>query len=107
LFAIFAIFGLSLFLILSGTLQHSFAQLLDGSTAVETDNLDIELPVTSRDEIGQLSHAFNHMVAELNETERVKDTFGQYTDPRIVSKLIASQGDQEPISERRPASIFF
>ena len=47
------------------------------------------------------------MVAELNEKERVKDTFGQYTDPRIVSKLIASQGDQEPISERRPASIFF
>jgi adenylate cyclase len=107
LFAASAIIGLSLFLILTGRLQRSFAQLLAGTNAVETGNLAIELPVTSKDEIGQLTHAFNHMVAELNEKERVKDTFGQYIDPRIVSKLIASQGDQESISERRPATIFF
>lgn len=107
LFAASAIIGLSLFLILTGRLQRSFAQLLAGTNAVETGNLAIELPVTSKDEIGQLTHAFNHMVVELNEKERVKDTFGQYIDPRIVSKLIASQGDQESISERRPATIFF
>jgi adenylate cyclase len=107
LFAVSAIIGLSLFLILTGRLQRSFVQLLDGTNAVETGNLDVELPVTSKDEIGQLAHAFNHMVAELNEKERVKDTFGQYIDPRIVSKLIASQGDQESISERRPATVFF
>lgn len=107
LFAVSAIIGLSLFLILTGRLQRSFVQLLDGTNAVETGNLDVELPVTSKDELGQLAHAFNHMVAELNEKERVKDTFGQYIDPRIVSKLIASQGDQESISERRPATVFF
>ena len=69
LFAISAIIGLSLFLILTGRLQRSFAQLLDGTYAVETGNLDIELPVTSKDEIGQLSHAFNHMVAQIKEKE--------------------------------------
>lgn len=87
LFLISAIIGLSLFLILTGRLQRSFAQLLDGTRAVEAGNLDTKLPITSKDEIGQLAHAFNHMVAELNEKERVKHTFGQYIDPRIVRSL--------------------
>jgi len=107
LFAASAIIGLSLFLVLTGRLQRAFAQLLDGTNKVKTGDLGVELPVTSKDEIGQLAHAFNHMVVELNEKERVKDTFGQYIDPRIVSKLIASQGDQESVSERRPATVFF
>lgn len=107
LFAASAIIGLSLFLLLTGRLQRSFAQLLDGTNAVKAGNLDIELPVASKDEIGQLAHAFNHMVGELNEKERVKHTFGQYIDPRIVSQLIATQGDEDAISERRPATIFF
>lgn len=107
LFIASAIIGLSLFLVLTGRLQRSFVQLLDGTNAVETGNLDIELPVTSKDEIGQLAHAFNHMVGELNEKERVKHTFGQYIDPRIVSQLIATQGDEDAISERRPATVFF
>jgi len=107
LFVVSATIGLSLFLILTGRLQRSFAQLLDGTKSVEAGDLDTKLSITSNDEIGQLGHAFNHMVAELNEKERVKHTFGQYIDPRIVSKLIASQGDQESISERRPATVFF
>jgi adenylate cyclase len=107
LFAASATIGLSLFLVLTGRLQRSFAQLLDGTNAVKTGDLAIELPVNSKDEIGQLAKAFNHMVIELNLKEQVKDTFGQYIDPRIVSRLIASHGDQESISERRPATIFF
>lgn len=107
LFAVATIFGLTLFLILTGRLQRAFAQLLDGTRAVETGDLDIELPVTSRDEIGQLTRAFNHMVGQLKEKERVKDTFGKYLDPRIVSRLIEVQGDNQSLSERRPATVFF
>lgn len=107
LFAASAIIGLTLFLILTGRMQRSFAKLLDGTNAVETGDLEIELPVTSKDEIGQLTNAFNHMVVQLNDKERVKDTFGKYIDPRIVTKLIENQGDQDAISERRPATVFF
>jgi len=107
LFAIATIFGLALFLILTGRLQRAFGQLLEGTRAVETGDLDIELPVRSRDEIGQLTRAFNHMVGQLKEKERVKDTFGKYLDPRIVSRLIEVQGDNATLSERRPATVFF
>lgn len=107
LFAVATIFSLTLFLILTGRLHRAFRELLDGTKAVETGAFDIELPVTSNDEIGQLTGAFNHMVGQLREKERVKDTFGKYLDPRIVTQLIEVQSENETLSERRPATVFF
>ncbi len=107
LFAFATVFGLTLFLILTSRMQRSFKQLLDGTKKVETGELDIELPVRSTDEIGRLAQAFNQMVVQLKEKERVKDTFGKYLDPRIVTQLIDVQGDNETLSERRPSTVFF
>lgn len=107
LFVIVTVVGLGLFLILTRRLQRSLADLLAGTREVETGRLDVAVPVTSRDEIGLLTQAFNNMVGQLKEKERVKDTFGKYLDPRIVSRLIEVQGDNPTLSERRPATLFF
>ena len=107
LFAVATIFGLGLFLALTHRIQRSLAELLTGTGQVETGRLDIALRVTSHDEIGRLTEAFNRMVGQLKEKERVKDTFGKYLDPRIVSRLMEVQGDSASLSERRPATLFF
>jgi adenylate cyclase len=107
LFAISTLFGLTLFIVLTSRLQRSFGQLLDGTKAVEMGELNIKLPVTSTDEIGQLTGAFNRMAGQLKEKEQIRDTFGKYLDPRIVTKLIEAQGGNETLSERRPATVFF
>jgi adenylate cyclase len=107
LFAFAAIVGLGFFLVLTHRLQRSLSELLVGTKEVETGRLDVALRVTSHDEIGRLTESFNHMVGQLKENERVKDTFGKYLDPRIVSRLIDVQGDSASLSERRPATLFF
>ena len=107
LFAFATVAGLGFFLLLTHRLHRSLAELLAGTKLVETGSLDMVLPETSRDEIGRLSEAFNNMVGQLKEKERVKDTFGKYIDPRIVSKLIEVQSDNASLSERRPATLFF
>ena len=107
LFGAATVIGLCLFLVLTHRLQRSLADLLAGTREVETGRLDVAVPVTSRDEIGRLAEAFNHMVGQLKEKERIKDTFGKYLDPRIVSLLIEVQGDNPSLSERRPATLFF
>ena len=107
LFAFATILGLGFFLLLTHRLQRSLGDLLAGTRQVETGRLDVALRVTSQDEIGKLTAAFNHMVAQLKEKERVKDTFGKYLDPRIVSRLIEAQGDSAALSERQPATLFF
>ena len=46
------------------------------------------MPVTSQDEIGHLTTAFNRMVEQLRHKERMRETFGKYVDPRVVEGLI-------------------
>jgi adenylate cyclase len=79
---------------------------LERTRAVEAGRLNGTLAVTSHDEIGHLTAAFNHMVEQLRLKERIRETFGRYVDPRIVEGLIsrpalASEG------ERRVMTMLF
>ena len=44
--------------------------------------------MTTSDEIGQLAGAFNRMVVQLRDNQRVRETFGKYIDPCVVEGLI-------------------
>ena len=107
LFCVAALFGLGLFAILTHRLDGAFQRLLQATHAVEAGQLSVELRVTSTDEIGQLTQSFNHMVIELQAKERIKDTFGKYMDPRIVSGLIGPSGAHAHPAERRIITVFF
>lgn len=63
-------------------------RLLEGTRAVEAGELDQVIAVTTRDEIGHLTAAFNRMVEQLRLKARILDTFGRYIDPRVVQGLI-------------------
>lgn len=101
-----AILGIALATIMTKALVRPVKRLVAGTRAIEAGTLDIEIPVTSSDEIGGLTTAFNHMVQELRSKARIRDTFGKYVDPRIVAGLIdrpelALEGD------RRTMTVFF
>jgi adenylate cyclase len=102
-----AVIGLGLFTLLGYRLHGAFRRLLDGTRRVEEGQLTVELPVTSRDEIGQLTGSFNRMIAELRSKERIKDTFGKFVDPRIVATLLGGQAAGQQAAERRAVTIFF
>ena len=101
-----ALSGLLFASLAASGLVRPIRRLLDGTQAVENGKLETELPVTTRDEIGMLTEAFNHMVLQLRVKERIKDTFGKYIDPRIVEELIRSDA---PVSkaEKRVVTVFF
>jgi adenylate cyclase len=107
LFCVAALFGFGLFAVLTHRLDSAFQRLLQATHAVEAGQLSVELRVTSTDEIGQLTQSFNRMVVELRAKERIKDTFGKYMDPRIVSGLIGPSGEPEHPAERRIITVFF
>jgi adenylate cyclase len=107
LFCVAALFGFGLFSILTHRLDGALRHLLHATHAVEAGQLSIELRVTSKDEIGQLAQSFNRMIIELRAKERIKDTFGKYMDPRIVSGLIGASGEHVDTAERRIITVFF
>lgn len=47
------------------------------------------IKVGSRDEIGQLVHSYNSMVAGLKERDHIRNTFGRYIDPEFAKRLMS------------------
>jgi adenylate cyclase len=82
------ILGLVFAALVSAGVTRPVRRLLEGAKAVEAGQLDQTLAVTSRDEIGHLTIAFNQMVEQLRLKERLRETFGKYVDPRVVEGLI-------------------
>jgi len=89
------------------SLVRPLRRLLGGTQAVQGGALDTELPVTSRDEVGQLTAAFNAMVRELRAKAQLRETFGRYVDPRIVEALIDRPEFLPGRGERRVMTVLF
>lgn len=102
-----AIVGFGLFAVLTHRLQQAFRRLLEGTHSVEAGQFAVELAVTSQDEIGQLTKAFNKMLGELRSKEQIKDTFGKFLDPRIVANLLGAAAKNGEAAERRAVTVFF
>jgi adenylate cyclase len=92
---------------MTANLVRRLRRLLKGALAVQEGSLDTELPVTSHDEIGDLTAAFNGMVRELRTKARVRETFGKYLDPRIVEDLIQRPELLSSKGERRVMTVSF
>jgi adenylate cyclase len=101
------ILGLIFSLFISTGITGPVRRLLEGTRAVEAGRLDGSIDVTTRDEIGQLTTAFNNMVEQLRHKERLRETFGRYVDPRVVEGLIDPQSLTASEGERRVMTVLF
>ena len=101
-----AIIGLLFAVLVSDGIARPVRRLLEGTRKVEAGHLDGSVSVVTRDEIGQLSAAFNRMVEKLRHNERIRETFGRYIDPQVVEGLI----DRPALAtsgERRVMTVMF
>jgi class 3 adenylate cyclase len=102
-----AILGLMFSLFVSSGITRPVRRLLDGTRAVEAGRLDGSIDITTHDEIGQLTAAFNAMVAQLRRNEKMRETFGRYVDPRVVETLIDRPLLAATDGQRRVMTVLF
>lgn len=102
-----ALLGLGFATVVTRALVKSVSSLVDGTNAVERGDLSTVIPITTKDEIGDLTGSFNHMIDELRLKEQIKETFGKYMDPRIVSNLLEHPEFTQPGGERREMTVMF
>lgn len=102
-----AILGLGFAAIVTFVLVRNVRNLVRGAEAVEEGNLDTEVPIITKDEVGKLSASFNEMVGGLRMKERIKDTFGKYMDPRIVNQLLENPEFTQLGGDRREMTVMF
>ncbi len=100
------VLGLLLAAFITRNLVQPVRRLLTGTRAVEGGDLSVQIQASSADEIAALTESFNTMVAGLREKERIRDMFGKYVDPRVVSGLLedrlAAAG-----GEKKNMTVFF
>jgi class 3 adenylate cyclase len=104
--AIAAILGLLFAGLVGGGITRPVRLLLQGARDVEAGQLDRSIAVVTRDEIGQLTAAFNRMVGQLRQKEEMRRTFGRYIDPRVAEGLI-NQSAAATEGQRRTMTVMF
>ncbi len=104
--ALATVLGLIFAAFVTRSLVDPVKRLVGGTRAVEAGDLDVEILVRTHDELATLATSFNRMVGGLREKERIRDTFGQYVDPRIVKSLLENRIPAER-GERQVMTVFF
>jgi adenylate cyclase len=94
-------------LLVASGITRPVRQLLQGTREVEAGRLDRSIDVSTQDEIGQLSAAFNRMVEQLRRNERIRETFGRYIDPKVVEGLLDRPEVALTQGQRRVMTIMF
>ncbi|MDO6413213.1 adenylate/guanylate cyclase domain-containing protein [Sphingomonas sp. BIUV-7] len=94
-------------LLLTRRMLTPVRSLIAGAEEVGRGNLDVTLPTTQTDEIGQLSHAFLDMVEELRTKAAMRTTFSSYMDPRVVDRLLGAGRAELEAGEKREMTVYF
>jgi len=85
-----ALATLVLGLVFARQLTRPISALTAGVTRVAGGDLSRTLPVRSRDEVGQLTRAFNQMQDGLRQRDFIRSAFGRYVSPEVAETLLAS-----------------
>jgi adenylate cyclase len=83
------VFGIFTALMLSWLVAKPIDQLRTAADAVSRGKFDVGLPVTRADEFGRLLGEFDHMVRELKEKEKLRQTFGLHVGRRAAERILA------------------
>jgi len=107
LIALFVSFTVSfeLTVLLSRSILRPIEDLEAATERIRQGRFDEHVAVTTSDEFGELSSAFNQMVDGLAERERLREAFGTYLDEEVAQHLISE--DFEPGGEEVEVSLVF
>ena len=102
-----AVLGFVFAMMVGSGITGPVMRLLEGAREVEAGRLDGSISVTTGDEIGQLSEAFNRMIDRLRQNQRLRETFGRYIDPRIADGLLDHGAIAATEGQRRVMTVMF
>lgn len=92
-------------LLIARGLSRPMTILLDAMARVDQSDLSTRAPVISDDEFGSLTRRFNHMVAGLEDRDRLRRAFTYFVPESVAATLIADKGAITP--QEREATVLF
>jgi adenylate cyclase len=82
-------------------------RLRAGVERLAAGDVSVRVAPTSRDEVGELTRAFNEMGDSLEQKERIQRAFGRYVDDYVLNQLLESTDDEKRVGIEREVTILF
>src|SRR5262245_1388720 len=92
---------------LATVLSRPISRLVAGTQSIAEGNFGVTLPVTSRDELGDLTRSFNEMARALREKEMIKRAFTRYVAREVVDEILKNPEQLVLTGERREVTVLF
>lgn len=83
--------ALMLSLLISHSLSTPLRELVSGTAAVRRGELQVRVPVRSRDEVGELASSFNEMAEGLAQKEMYRTVLNMVADEKVAQALVNGQ----------------
>ncbi len=99
--------GMTCAWILARKLSVPICDLSVGTRRVREGNLEEEIPVRSRDELGELTIAFNEMMRDLREKEQYRNLLEKVSDESVAQAMIEGTLNPELGGEVRRVTVLF
>ena len=89
-------------------LVRPLRRLRVGVERLAAGDVTVRVPPTSRDEVGELTRAFNEMGDSLLQKQRIQSAFGRYVDDYVLAQLLEGpeEGDGRTGIEREVTVLF-
>ena len=87
------------------SLLRPLNQLTTAMNTVAKGDLTPRLVVDANDELGDLSHRFNVMLEELEQSQQMRDLFGRYVSKEVAERVLKNGADLG--GENVPATALF
>ena len=95
--------GLGFVALLVGPLRR----LRVGVERMAAGDVTVRVPPTSRDEVGELTRAFNEMGDSLEQKQKIQRAFGRYVDDYVLNQLLQSDAHEKQTGIERELTILF
>ncbi len=100
-------FGVLAGIIFVALLVGPLQRLRAGVERLTAGDLSTRVPPTSRDEVGELTRAFNEMGDSLEQKQRIQNAFGRYVNDYVLSQLLEGPEDDAQTGSEREVTILF
>jgi class 3 adenylate cyclase len=100
-------FGVVAGIIFVALLVGPLRRLRVGVEQLSAGDLDVRVPPTSRDEVGELTRAFNEMGDSLLQKRRIQNAFGRYVNDYVLNQLLEGPEEDDQAGIEREVTILF
>ena len=104
---IMVVLGVAGAVALATVLSRPIFRLVAGTKTIAEGNFNVSLPVTSRDELGDLTRSFNEMARALREKEMIKRAFTRYVAREVVDEILKNPESLVLTGQRREVTVLF